>query len=383
MEAPEGYPLGYFGFSAQPAKQYAFPPLCDRKLFTPNYYLQDNSSYTCLQNEVYNTVQESLQRYIINKTKSCVEQATINFTEEYHYVINASFVDALVLFGDNDTLTFLNYSYSIQLRNETPVATFQVYTSRQKVRYKQLYELADQIAKQEAKNIFFNMSDQNNMHQWLSTKCLEYLLIFNVDFDRRRGTPTSCIKPGMRIIFTAPTRSACNANLHCEQATILNITDSESKLNGQDYSFLIAIENRPPALDWISWKVPPNSAYSSVYLPTYAFAGLGRNAKVIYDEYGLADTNFDIITRKEDYLEIYPRAIDPDEDSVAYAYSSNSYFFGLPSLRTEANKDFVYYISNISTEPVGSEIVKLQVCDPENFCDYQVIKIKVEPATIP
>src|SRR3989344_2865019 len=136
VEDPEGYPLGYFGFSAQPAKQYAFPPLCDRKLFTPNYYLQDNSSYTCLQNEVYNTVQESLQRYIINKTKSCVEQATINFTEEYHYVINASFVDALVLFGDNDALTFLNYSYSIQLRNETPVATFQVYTSRQKVRYK-------------------------------------------------------------------------------------------------------------------------------------------------------------------------------------------------------------------------------------------------------
>ena len=331
-----------------------------------------------------NSVQQSLQHYIINSTKACVDRATTHFEDEYHYKIDTNFVDALVLFGDEDVLTFLDYSYSVQLRNDTPISTFQVYTSRQKVRYKWLYELADQILRQEAKNIFFDMSDEQAINLSLSNSCALNYNSSDVTFTRNVNILSGhCFREGFHIIFTVPTKSKCDSNNmtkyeHCGNATILNLTDDYSIMNGQNYSFLIAIENRPPALDWISWDINVSSFYNQYLILNYS----GRSAQAIYNVPPTSNNAYNIILKDQggtDHLEIYPFAVDPDEDTITYNYTSGVGVFGLPSgLRSEIDRD---YTNRIDIEPSGDYDVKLEVRDPEGYHDYQNIKVLVEPAS--
>ncbi|MBN1157582.1 hypothetical protein JXA85_08235 [Candidatus Woesearchaeota archaeon] len=240
-------------------------------------YSQANN--TCIFNYRYsNSIQFFLQEYIMQNITKCVDFNKIS--EVYGYRISASEPKVDILFGDEDIAVIVNYPLSITIRDEEKIKKIAAYYSIIPVRLKKIYFSIRRILYEESNNIFFDMvSDSRSLLE----NCREQSWAIP-----RNYAPVKCLYDGMeinRIENPSSGNPACTGN--SAFADIFNITDYNSTIDGQPYSFFFAVENRRPALDLINET-----------------------------EVGDDSTDFDIIVTAGEEIVIEPKGYDPDEDNT-------------------------------------------------------------------
>ncbi|MFH2027853.1 MAG: hypothetical protein ABIJ08_01830, partial [Nanoarchaeota archaeon] len=202
---------------------------------------------------------------------------------------------------------------------------------------------------------------------------------------------------------------------HYQYSHILKMIDKSTSLAGDYLTFIFAIENRIPVLDYIDESVDINSEYSK-----YLNSNYGNPADKIYNDSdeGPSRDQYNLIVDAGDTIMLYPFGIDPDDESVKYNYSGwktpikiynttgaeyedptqppgftiSDDFSGGPNEPSNIWETTVAWENGVALNPKykdaeyttdwsgsdnGYHWVRINVTDSEGFHDYQDIKILV------
>jgi len=353
-------------------------PLCD--LYGLNWYEMPGAENSCKVFDLKaspSSIQTDLTKYIANKTRECVN---FSYFIEKGYNITYGGIKSDVLIGENDIVFAINYSLNVSLYGSTPITRYDIFNSKQDVKLKKIYELAHHMAIEDAKNIFFNMTNINDLIVFLDNSCSGFI------GGKRLKDKLPCFD---ETIFTNVSifRNVCSDCIVGSYSDVIRIEDNTSLINGHPYVFQFAVQNRIPALDLIDESVDSNFDYWSYMNDNFG--------KTPIQAYGIGDPDYNIQANRGDTLEIYPRAIDPDEDNVTYLIQNDGYC-------CEAAWGDNKFTINTDGFPEGEHTFNLYACDDEgletclvevafcptpslscadenrcNQCDYQEIKLKI------
>jgi hypothetical protein len=123
-------------------------------------------------------------------------------------------------------------------------------------------------------------------------------------------------------------------------------------LKYQEYEFYFAIENRPPALDYIS-----------------------RYACTDYDYLVVPGSDEDVDGTGLNEINITAMALDPDDDNVTYSYLPNKSLIGSGKLQWEFAQN--YNTTNLPTDP-GIYEMRFNATDEHGLSDWQDVRILVD-----
>jgi hypothetical protein len=350
-----------------------FTPLCDSH--GANRPQMDGHAYTC---ETYdsanvldsNSVQEYLEAYIANKTGECVRLETLDELKSMH--ILEGNVTANITFGESHIYVNVDFPVTISKGSEEVTFNLQDFNTDIRHRLKSIHQLASHLINEDVNNIFFNIvKDAGKLN----------------DCRNRLGEYELCLKPGMKVWKRA---DVCPACVEGSKDDVLMISDNESAINGEDYIFAFAIKNRPPALDLVR-----QNTFSTAF---------GK---------------YDYIISINQSVVLNPRAYDPDEDlhndlgfmEDHYRYSMwkesyDEYFdawncflqplecaaypekFVQMIPTDEPPRNFTKSAEYLATRraatykttdlDAGAHSLKIEACDNENLCDYQIVRILVQ-----
>ncbi len=340
------------------------------------------------------SVQEYIKLYVTHNIKDC-----INFTlrETSKYNISLGNISIVPLIGETDLLVSMRYPIVISLKNKPPITKYIDFNIRPKVRLKTVHEIASHIIGHNRIKSFFDPSLKKTYSESNN-------IFFNITGDDPtncfRGS-APCIVPGIKV---SKLRDYCLNNPHCNfgnphyrYSDIIIIQDNHSIIDGVPYMFLFAVENRRPALDIIDESI--EHQYYNWYLNiTY-----GRNLTQTYSNISGHPTSdeYEIITEGSDRLEIFPFALDPDEDNLTYRYKvisspppinwndadfENSIYYtrgfsNRTNISSFLSDHSIAKDANPSTGLLGSgtydNVVMINVSDNEGLYDYQNITIRV------
>ena len=323
--------------------------LCD--LYGSNWYETPGAKRSC---EIYNfrreplSIQTFLKKYVQEKTPDC-----INFTYFTEKNYNIRFGDMItdVLIGENDVVFAINYSVNVSLKGSTSVTKYSIFSSKQNVKLKKIYELAHHMIIEDVRNIFFDMANPDHLSSYLNMSCSGFS-----EQGEWVAENTSCFDNS--IFKISVFKDVCPACAYGNYSDIIRIEDNSSTINGQPYIFQFGVENRIPALDWIDESADPDSNYGN-YL-NYSFG------KTPLQAYGPASSGSNLKVQQGSGAAIYPRAIDPDGDSITYlldqdqSFCCNSFF---------TDNTFVIDTSGLSE---GLHSFRLYACDEEGLASCQV-----------
>lgn len=301
---------------SDPLNTISLTSLCN--YYGPNIPHIINASYSCETKTRSNiSIQQYLKDFIINRTKRCVNFP--QFKSQTKYNVSEGKIDGFVLIGNDDLFVNIRYPIDISIEGKPPRTKFLEFTSRQTIRLKKVHELAAHligwrirrtIPKADANNIFFNIT-RDDPHD-----CIP---------DNETGRQ-DCILDGMEV---NKIKDYCLNNPLCDYlpdhyrySDIINITDKNSIIDGKPLTFLFAVENRAPALNFT-----PN-----------------------------------IAVNQGEEIEFF--ALDPDEDELTYSIDDNTFNpieenkFEAPSVTDSYN-------------------IIINVSDNEGLYDYQHVTITV------
>ena len=215
-------------------------PLCNWKEYSPNYFNIEGAKKTCETYGREDTIQDYLTRYIKEKMDNC---DVANAFPEYD--IKEEEVNIKVIIGEDDLIIKAEFPIEVgEGETKTKLLDFSI---NPKVRLKKIHELASHLIgwedseglgilpRGDVTNLFFDIIRDAGS---LDLGCRKVDKIEKV----------SCLYPGMEIIKVYNVCPSCSGNKFDD---ILNITDKNSIINGKPFTFLFAIENRRPALDYI------------------------------------------------------------------------------------------------------------------------------------
>jgi len=347
-------------------------PLCDER--GANWANIPNASWSCElydPGSEYNT-QSFLQKFTANKTASCLN---FSYFTGKNYLISFGGIESEVLIGEEDVMFALKYAVNVSLKGNPPITKFSVFYSNQNVKLKKIYELAHHIILEDVKNIFFNMTNLDDLNFYLSNACSDFIA------GTRSSNKAPCFNES---IFTNISifKDICPDCKEGNHSYIVRIEDNTSRINGNPYIFQFAVENRIPALDLIDESVNNTFKYYTYLNNTFG--------KTPLQAYGPENLNSNI--RAQNRVEIYPWAIDPDEEEVTYLIENSTYCceFNL------TNNNFTS-----TTLSINEHSINLYACDARgletclvekdcsgtlkncgninncSFCDYQTILINV------
>ena len=161
------------------------------------------------------------------------------------YNIKEEEVNIKVIIGEDDLI--INVEYPIEASKGETKKKLLDFSINPKVRLKKIHELASHLIgwedseglgilpRGDVTDLFFDIIKDAGS---LDLGCRKVDKIEKV----------SCLYPGMEIIKVYNVCPSCSGNKFDD---ILNITDKNSIINGKPFTFLFAIENRRPALDYI------------------------------------------------------------------------------------------------------------------------------------
>jgi len=341
-------------------------PLCD-------YYgnnrreLSDETAcetYDSKSESDHNSIQEFLQTYIENRSINCIRLESIEGLNKYDVTMGN--ITANVTFGEHHVEANIVFPIKIKISRLTSELLLEKFHVKYNVRLKKIHELVSHLIERDVNNVFFDIvRDAPTVN----------------DCKDITGGNSVCLKPGMSI---HKINNVCLGTGLCETGNyddILFIVDNNSTLDGLDYIFQFAIQNRPPALD------------------------------LIKEVEGIGSYYFDYITYVGEEIVIEPTGIDPDEDQhnsngeMDYTYfyygwkETQDAYFDCPAGGCDIyDESFVVtyddpvhnwttsamYIdtqrsASYTTEvqDLGVHKVKIEVCDESSTCDMQIIKILV------
>ncbi len=333
-------------------------PLCSGKKGAPNWYNISGFEFSC---ETYDltekdTIQKYLSLFISERMKNCVNVSSLSQT--YGYNASIGNITSMVLFGNDDTISELIYPITISMGGQPPKTFFEKYRVNIGIRFKKIHELASHLigcdslsgakcintnnTKADADNIFFNISNDDPL-------------------DCRSDNPNEtvlerpCKYPGMEV---KKVPHQCKATGLCSYdwqnySDILMIRDNNQEfyLDDKPFVFLFAIENRIPALEYLS------NLEGILGENVTIDHNLNRSDSSTRPSYCNFTVNCEI-----------PWGLDPDEDEVKHTYggwlpNGNSSFWGtflIPADYTPAlNK------------------VNISIKDDEFKEDYQIIDVLI------
>jgi len=343
-----------------------FAPLCD--YYGENKRGQSEAvaceTYDSNNNLDLNSVQEYLEAYIENRTLKCIKLERLPELEENK--IQMGNITANVTFGEEHVFVNIELPMRIEIGNVKTVVKLREFHVKYNIRLKKIHELVSHLIDKDVNNIFFNMV----RHARTLNDCRDIT-----------GGNSLCLKPGMKV---SKISNVCLGTELCEEGNyddVLVITDEESRMSGRPYTFKIAIENRPPALNLIRREV------------------------------GTGSYHYDFVVFVGETIEITPAGVDPDEDqhdnkgemNQFYKYFAwkESYddYFDCPagdcalsdetrirhidvavrnwtrSAPYQATRRNASYKTN--TLDLGVHTLEVKVCDEGDLCDSQAVRIIV------
>lgn len=350
-----------------------FIPLCDYNgLNNPK---KASMQFACAKYDSANpsiraSAQEYLESYISDRMPKCA-----NFSNM------PELSKSEIVFGNISTKTMIS-DESISVKVDFPVTIMtedgdtirlDSYRINIKSRLKQIYELALNLIENDVNNIFFDIvNDAPTLNNCKS----------------RTGGNALCLKEGLEVVkISNPCKEIGYCRSDGNYDDILEIRDTKVKFGSRPYVFRFAIENRPPAIDLMRQSM------------------------------GIVGYGYDFLTFVGSEIKIEPKGYDPDEDyHNIFGYMDNIYEYALwketyddyynymlcsfdphacendPELTTiidthvsplawsssglylDTNRS-ANYTTNATDR--GFHYLKVQVCDAERLCDYQILRIYV------
>lgn len=249
-----------FGTIKDPTKQLKLDLLKSNiSVALLNYYCGDQKSDDWHNNAECNySIQRQLEYYLSKETKKC-----INLSIFTGYNLSDGDLSTNISFGVDDLLVSLEYPIIIRKKNQPTVDTTLYFSlPTQKIRLLKIYEdvIKKLITEKEIKYITFNLTEE---------------------------------------IEKADTFLIANKIRYSDNATIIVINDTLSNLGAKPYIFQFAVENRGPALDYIS----SSKGYAN-----------GISCSVMGMDY-------DVCIAANNNIVLKPQGYDPDDDFLTYSYS--------------------------------------------------------------
>ena len=390
-----------FPFGRYPNSEvHDLPPLCE--INGSNHRLLSGAAFSC--GDSYgdgNTVQGFLESFIKKKTLACIDEGR----KEGVFELNVTFAKernttSTVMFGEGDVAAILDMPIKVSLLDDTDVK-FESFVVRLPVRFKQLYEFAEHLLLEEARNIYHNLRKAGDPGHSTLMGCLDFVAARN-----ERDKVVNCYRDGFEVTYIP---HACNytadeygLNLcknSAEHESFLVLEDNKSLAIGNEpFKLVLAIGNRAPVMDKVRYWYYNDTDNYWRYLQTYYHT----NPVIIYNRTSAPldpnSTEHEIVADFDSTISIIPYAIDPDEDNDPYGASvmysvfhyegwlanstynawedSGAYLDGLPyfSPHTPEKKD-----ANVSMkdEYVGEHTLTVYTEDVDGNRVSDVIDIKV------
>lgn len=394
-EAPM-YPYGLTKLVPDPAKQFnpsfvnpfgnypspgPFPPLCDYNgRNSPKLEGMTHSceTYDSKKTFVHKSVQEFIEAFVLNRSYSCVDPEVLPSLK--NVTISNYSNNVTVLMSNENIHVSVNFPIVIQSNNVNSKSDIGLFEVNIRNRLKLIHELASHLIDEDVNNIFFDIvKDAGKLK-----KCKAW-----------PGTSSTCLKQGMVV---SKERNVCKDNdgtICGEEGNyddILIITDNDFKLYGVPYEFYFAIENRPPALDLITEQAGTlGYGYDVVtfiggkisfdpfaFDPDEDFHGDGEFMKHFY-KYSLWKESYD-----EKYNRVYcerhmQECLSNPFNSTLKITHKKPRKWTNSSDYVETNRNASYVTTN---EDRGAHNVKIEVCDDEGLCDYQIVRVFVGVASL-
>ena len=273
-----------------------------------------------------------------------------------------------VIIGEEDVTVLFNIPIEVTVRGTRYKKTIE-FSSRQDVKLRYAYDLAEAIIGKESTDIYFAL-DYSNLDARLGNICGVFEQNASAPNEMVRVQNQKCLKDGMYVDVSrdnggnlgrmwcnetpddwdsnepAPNLTAETVN-HCLSATVVKIIDNKSIVNSQPFVFLFAVENRPPALNYIDRKVVNSGTASIFYDQIYYYYlinfYLNESDTGLPNFYQTNDLNYGTDINDTDYtsndyrkhiimtfgrpIKIIPQAVDPDDppsnttdNNIIYTY---------------------------------------------------------------
>jgi len=314
-----------------------------------------------------NSLQQYMERYIENKTMSCVRLDRL--PELVDMSIELGNVTANLTFAEEHVLVYLVMPINIEVGNYEAEIYLNDFNVKKRVRLKKIHELVSHLINMDVNNIFFDIvRDAATI-----TDCKDIT-----------GGNDRCLKPGM---FISKIRNPCKGTGLCpeEYDDILVVEDREFRLDGVPYRFQFAIQNRAPALDLIREEV----GAGSFYFDYVVFAG----ENIIINPYGIdpdedqhnnlgqMDYTYHYYEWKETqdaYFDCPSGSCLINDPSHVVTFDSPLYMWTKSSLYNTTRRRASY---QTTSGDIGFHVVKVEVCDEGDLCDYQSVTMLVVNGT--
>lgn len=325
------------------------PPLCD--YYGSNAANQTGAIFSC---ETYDSkrksdndnIQEYLQAYIKNTWKKCV--ALDALPEFENSSLQSGNVTITVTFAPTSVAVDGLYPIIGKIQGKETTLSLEQFHSTINVRMQQIHELAERLIKADTNNIFFNIvRDANEL-----SDCKEL---------GKETKVVTCLKEEMGVIkYRDVCGSLCKKQGKFDD--IVLIQDNASTINGKPFVFAFAVQNRYPALDYVTAiKVTEGE---TVYFDDENVKG--------YDPDEDDHSEFDFMANRYIY-----GGWKVDYDEVAAERTDVGAVLD-PKLVIDANQRTASYTTKTNGLDIGMHIIQIQVCDNEGLCDFQNVEVTVD-----
>ena len=332
----------------------ALLPLCDNDGL--NSWSIPDARYSCIQYDAMeseHSIQEYLEKYIVQEMSNCVDLATLSTDLGYEFMEGD--ISARVLFGEADVLTTIEYELIVKGEDNETMSKIIQSSANPDIRFKKLYELAYYMIREDTSNIFFDFEERENLEE-----------LYECPHPNRESFNEPCLKEEMSVVQLREVCPSCSTG---EFSDVVQIIDDVSYTRGQPFVFQFAVKNRAPAIDYLNKDIGNDIPYYLYLEETYT-----ETPSLLYSKAGSC-TQCDIVLKEGQTLKILPHAIDPDGDYVLYEYTGwKGQELMSSSLFQDTKKDAL--IPTIAGD-AGSYITRIKAFDHQGLFDYQDVRIRV------
>lgn len=269
------------------------------------------------------SIRAQLESYIEHRTQECTNfQNIIELEGLQQYNVQEQPLEAKVTFSQASVTADLNYPITLTLGDRPqPILHLLKFKSTAQIRFKDIYNVIDDMLKKETQYLNFNISKHS--------------------FDQYYNNQYNLINAYTGFEFTS---------IENPPADIFQLTDRLSELMpGQAYVFQFARENRPPALDYTNKS-------RSIHEPL---------DPKIYDYY----------LEVGETITLKPSAIDPDEDKITIGFGGD---LGASQLTSSFNTPPIGIASYLTTtNDIGLKYIRISASDAQ-LEDFQQLRVLVE-----
>lgn len=315
-------PYYIFGSTGEPTKGIN-PDLCSA-------YNYSKAGYTCFCQECIGfSIEAQLEHYISKNLPNC-----INFSNFPDYEISSGNISTDLTIENKGITAKVNYPLIINSKGQSSKTEIKEFEVNLPIRLKKVYESARKIISQEINNVSFDfLSD-------------------SYDFD-------------------VPYLSYHIRPHPDESSFIFVINDSQSLIDGKNYFFQFAVENRRPALDYFN---PDNCYVDGEYFHVCVVEGQKINLQPIAYDPDDQPLFYSYSGWKSDYDSLWTTtSSNPEPHQEIFDINYNYWHNSDPYLETKRSASY-----KTKNTDIGKHNLTISAIDSFGLKDQQTVKIFVD-----